>query len=69
VIAKIENRQAVENIDEIIEVSDGIMTACVDLGVSLPIYQVPIVQKLLIKKCKKKGKFVITATQMLESMT
>ena len=68
-IAKIENKQAIENIDEILDVCDGIMIARGDLGVSLPIYQVPIFQKLLIKKAKQKNKFVITATQMLESMT
>lgn len=69
IIAKIENRQAIENIDEILDVCDGIMIARGDLGVSLPIYQVPIIQKLLIKKAKQKKKFAITATQMLESMT
>jgi len=69
IIAKIENRQAIENIDEILDVCDGIMIARGDLGVSLPIHQVPIFQKLLIKKAKQKKRFVITATQMLESMT
>jgi pyruvate kinase len=68
VIAKIESREGVQNIDEIIEVSDGIMIARGDLGISFPIYQVPILQKDIVKKCKKKGKFVIIATQMLESM-
>jgi pyruvate kinase len=68
-IAKIENRQGIENIDEILEVSDGIMIARGDMGVSLPIYEVPIMQKIIIKKCSSHRDFVITATQMLESMT
>jgi len=68
-IAKIENRDGIRNIDEIINVSDGIMVARGDMGVSLPIYEVPMVQKMIIKKCNQKKKFVITATQMLESMT
>lgn len=68
VIAKIENQQGINNIDEIIKVSDGIMVARGDMGVSIPIYEVPMVQKEIIRKCRKAGKFVITATQMLESM-
>ncbi len=68
-IAKIENRQGIENIDEIMEVSDGIMIARGDMGVSLPIYEVPVMQKIIIKKCRRRRTFVITATQMLESMT
>ena len=68
-IAKIENREGIQNIDKILDVSDGVMIARGDMGVSLPIYQVPVWQKILIKKCKQKNKFVITATQMLESMT
>lgn len=68
VIAKIENQEGINNIDEIIDVSDGIMVARGDLGVSLPIYQVPVIQKIIIKKCNQKKKLVITATQMLESM-
>ena len=68
-IAKIENGRGVENLAEIMDVSDGIMIARGDLGVSLPIYEVPILQKRIIKICGQKRKFVITATQMLESMT
>ncbi len=69
VIAKIENRDGIKNIDEIIKVSDGIMIARGDMGVSLPVYEIPVIQKTIIKKCRRAGKFVITATQMLESMT
>lgn len=69
IVAKIENRPAIENIDDIIEAADGIMIARGDMGVSLPIQEVPIIQKHLIKKCNTAGKFVITATQMLEHMT
>ncbi|MHC4643219.1 MAG: pyruvate kinase [Planctomycetota bacterium] len=69
IIAKIENRQGIQNIEEILEVSDGIMIARGDMGVSLPIYKIPILQKMLIRKCNRRKKFVITATQMLESMT
>jgi len=68
-IAKIENRDGIRNIDQILSVCDGIMIARGDLGVSLPIYEVPIVQKILIKRCRQRKKFVITATQMLETMT
>ncbi|TBR18715.1 pyruvate kinase, partial [bacterium] len=68
IIAKIENRQGINNIDSIIKVADGIMVARGDMGVSLPIYEVPVIQKQIIRKCNKSGKFVITATQMLESM-
>jgi len=69
IVAKIENRRAIENIDAIIKVCDGIMIARGDMGVSIPIYEVPIVQKQIIRKCNAAGTFVITATQMLESMT
>jgi len=68
-VAKIENRRAIENIDEIIEAADGIMIARGDMGVAIPIYEVPIIQKRIIKKSNAAGKFVITATQMLEHMT
>jgi pyruvate kinase len=69
IIAKIENREGVKNIDQIMGVCDGIMIARGDMGVSLPIYEVPMIQKSIIRKCNKGKKFVITATQMLESMT
>jgi pyruvate kinase len=68
-VAKIENRQAIENIDGIIEAADGIMIARGDMGVAIPIYEVPIIQKRIIRKSNVAGKYVITATQMLEHMT
>ncbi|MGE5295844.1 MAG: pyruvate kinase, partial [Solirubrobacterales bacterium] len=69
IVAKVESRQAILNIDEIIDAADGIMIARGDMGVAIPIYEVPIVQKQIIRKCNAAGKFVITATQMLEHMT
>lgn len=68
VISKIESETAIDNIDDIIEVSDGIMVARGDLGVEVPVVNLPIYQKTIIEKCRAQGKFCIVATEMLSSM-
>ena len=68
IISKIENRQGIDNLEEILEVSDGIMVARGDMGVEVPLEEVPILQKKMISMAEAQGKHVITATQMLESM-
>lgn len=68
IISKIESATGIENLDEIIANSDGIMVARGDLGVEVPMHELPILQKLIIQKCREQGKFAIVATEMLESM-
>lgn len=68
IISKIENQEAIENLDEIIEYSDAVMVARWDLGVEIPMELVPYYQKIIIEECNKTSKFVIVATHMLESM-
>ena len=68
IISKIESRTGIENIDDIIDESDGIMVARGDLGVEVPMEELPMIQKDIIKKCREKGKFAIVATEMLASM-
>ena len=68
IIAKIENMQGVQNIDSILAVSDGVMVARGDLGVEIPLEQIPIIQKMIIRKAYSRGRQIITATQMLDSM-
>ncbi|MDD2870699.1 MAG: pyruvate kinase [Candidatus Gracilibacteria bacterium] len=68
IISKIENQESLDNLDEIIEESDGIMIARGDLGAEVPFETLPIIQKMIGDKCKESGKFFIVATQMLESM-
>ena len=68
VFAKIESEEGVRNIDSIVEACDGVMVARGDLGVTMPLYKIPVIQKYIIRHCNKKKKLSITATQMLESM-
>jgi pyruvate kinase len=67
-VAKIEDRSGIDNLPAILDVTDGVMVARGDMGISIPLWTVPVVQKYIIRKCRSKNIFVITATQMLESM-
>src|SRR5581483_3029767 len=69
VIAKIEKPEAIDNIDAIIAATDGVMVARGDLGVEMPLEEVPLLQKMIVRKCRAESKAVIVATQMLESMS
>lgn len=69
VFAKVESRQALDNIDTIIDEADGIIVARGDLGICVPIYEIPVIQKEIVRKCRQKNKPVVVATQMLDSMT
>ena len=69
IFAKVENREALRHIDEIIQEADGIIVARGDLGICLPIYKVPVLQKEIIKKCRLNRKPAVVATQLLDSMT
>ena len=69
IIAKIENRSGIENLEPILDIADGVMIARGDMGVEVPFDQLPAIQKNIIKACYRRGRIVITATQMLESMT
>jgi len=69
IFAKVESREALDNIDAIIDEADGIIVARGDLGICVPIYEIPVIQKQIVKKCREKNKPVVVATQMLDSMT